>query len=396
MKWIRLFGCYQPQLKCEPLTAAALGTAVAPAIVNTVGSLASSLIGQSSQKAENDKQRAWEEKMWLMNNEYNTPLAQRKRLEDAGYNPYLLSDDSSASGQSTLPSAPAASPLPQFHNPLDGSAQILQQGLQVEANVDLQRMKTLESVSDIMLKLYKDGGQKQVNEFMQEFAPALKALNFEGSFYEQRIKKEFLSMDIANDRADIQRMVENLYSKDTANQILDNLRKTYDLMSSQIDSLEAETNVSKARLNEIASNIARNFAEAFNARKVGEYYEVSSDQMSIINKMLDMDEQEREADFSFNTGVRKYKKDITHRGVALGLFTGSIGAQNTSLDVQGNKFIQYGKEVSNMIGNVFKVNFGLSSNKTNFHNRTPNDNGRMFYSGDGYYMNNGLLMKGNW
>lgn len=46
---LTLENSYIPQKKCDPLTASAAAS-IAPAAINTVGSLVSSLFGQSSQK----------------------------------------------------------------------------------------------------------------------------------------------------------------------------------------------------------------------------------------------------------------------------------------------------------------------------------------------------------
>ena len=59
----------------------------------------------------------WQEKMWNKQNEYNTPLAQRKRLQEAGYNPWIsgsggsMSNVSQAAPQTTTPSAPQSIPM---------------------------------------------------------------------------------------------------------------------------------------------------------------------------------------------------------------------------------------------------------------------------------------------
>lgn len=42
------------------------------------------------QTEENSVQREWQERMWNMENEYNTPAAQRQRLLEAGYSPDAL------------------------------------------------------------------------------------------------------------------------------------------------------------------------------------------------------------------------------------------------------------------------------------------------------------------
>lgn len=57
--------------------------------------------------------RQWSEEMWTRQNEYNTPAAQRERLEAAGMNPYMALDGSNSAGVAgsvSSPSSPSASP----------------------------------------------------------------------------------------------------------------------------------------------------------------------------------------------------------------------------------------------------------------------------------------------
>ena len=48
---------------------------------------------------------AFNERMWNMQNEYNSPTAQRARLEAAGINPYLMLDGSSTGVAQSSPTA---------------------------------------------------------------------------------------------------------------------------------------------------------------------------------------------------------------------------------------------------------------------------------------------------
>lgn len=60
---------------------------------------------------EAEKARAFQLDMWNKENAYNTPSAQRERMEQAGYNAYMNpADAGSASGMSSTTSASAASP----------------------------------------------------------------------------------------------------------------------------------------------------------------------------------------------------------------------------------------------------------------------------------------------
>lgn len=61
-----------------------------------------------------DKQLAFQEDMWNKTNEYNTAANQRKRLEEAGLNPYLMMSGGNAGTATAMSggSASAASPIP--------------------------------------------------------------------------------------------------------------------------------------------------------------------------------------------------------------------------------------------------------------------------------------------
>lgn len=103
------------------------------------------------------KQMNWQRDMWNAQNAYNTPAAQRKRLEDAGINPYLAMGNistgtatSSPSGaQASLPSAPTVQPIQL--SPMEmlqgvASMQMLQrQGLENQALKEDIRAKRREN-----------------------------------------------------------------------------------------------------------------------------------------------------------------------------------------------------------------------------------------------------------
>lgn len=63
-------------------------------------------------------QNEWNEMMWNKNNEYNTPSYQRKLLESAGYNPYMMYNGGSGSQQitSATGSVPSAIPMQAYQS----------------------------------------------------------------------------------------------------------------------------------------------------------------------------------------------------------------------------------------------------------------------------------------
>ena len=97
------------------------------------GSLIGGLFGSSGQKSANaanlqatretneqnykmfQEQLGWTTEMWNKNNQYNTPIAQMKRYQDAGINPYMALDNISggnADASSTPSPNPAVTPAP--------------------------------------------------------------------------------------------------------------------------------------------------------------------------------------------------------------------------------------------------------------------------------------------
>lgn len=114
---------------------------ILPAIIGAIGSIGGALLSSGSNRsanssnyrinkmnnefnaAEAEKARRFQLDMWNRENEYNTASAQRQRLSEAGLNPYLMMDGSSAGVAGSAGStsqAQAAQPIQQ--NPMDYSS----------------------------------------------------------------------------------------------------------------------------------------------------------------------------------------------------------------------------------------------------------------------------------
>lgn len=106
------------------------------------------------QSAENRAAEAWEEYMWNQQNAYNTPSAQRKRLQEAGYNPWISGSGgpqslagSAGSGHSNgAAQLSLGSPIP-VQNPFGGLNGIAQ-ALGIDAQISNQNAKTLNELID--------------------------------------------------------------------------------------------------------------------------------------------------------------------------------------------------------------------------------------------------------
>ena len=116
------------------------GGSVLSGLLGGIGSIFSSRNALKAQRETNQMNyKIWQEQrqaaidQWNRENQYNTPSAQRARLEEAGYNPLNITDVSgNTSASSTVPEAPdmvAPSDIG-FQNAFTGIGQGILQGLQ--------------------------------------------------------------------------------------------------------------------------------------------------------------------------------------------------------------------------------------------------------------------------
>ena len=105
---------------------------------------------------EAEKARQYQTEMWNKTNEWNSPRNIRKRLEAAGYNPYLGMDSSNVgTAQSVGSSSPASAASPIQNNPLqfDGIQNALSTAIQMDnatkvSNAEVSNLRGQKSLSD--------------------------------------------------------------------------------------------------------------------------------------------------------------------------------------------------------------------------------------------------------
>lgn len=103
-----------------------LASGAASLIGNVIGTKSSNSKNMQINKMNNEfnareaeKARKYQTEMWNKTNEWNSPKNIRKRLEEAGYNPYLGMDSSNTgTAQSAGSSSPASAASPIQNNPL--------------------------------------------------------------------------------------------------------------------------------------------------------------------------------------------------------------------------------------------------------------------------------------
>lgn len=125
----------------DSLSAIGLGLGAVSGVGNIIGSVRSNSQNMKINRMNNEfnareaeKARQYQTEMWNKTNEWNSPKNVRKRLEEAGYNPYLGLDSSNVgTAQSAGSSSPASAASPIQNNPVqfDGFQNALSTAIQM-------------------------------------------------------------------------------------------------------------------------------------------------------------------------------------------------------------------------------------------------------------------------
>lgn len=147
----------------DPLSAVGLGLGAVSGIGNIFGSVHSNSQNMKINRMNNEfnareaeKARQYQTEMWNKTNEWNSPKNVRKRLEEAGYNPYLGMDSSNVgTAGSAGSSSPASAASPIQNNPVqfDGFQNALSTAIQMSnstkvSNAEVSNLQGQKSLSD--------------------------------------------------------------------------------------------------------------------------------------------------------------------------------------------------------------------------------------------------------
>lgn len=151
------------QFGIAPLVAAGLAAGAASTIGNFIGTSSSNSKNMKINKMNNEfnaleaeKARKYQTEMWNKTNEWNSPKNIRKRLEEAGYNPYLGMNSSNVGTASNAGSSSPASAAPPIQNnpfQFDGIQSALSTAIQMDnstkvSNAEVSNLQGQKSLSD--------------------------------------------------------------------------------------------------------------------------------------------------------------------------------------------------------------------------------------------------------
>lgn len=151
------------QFGFDPLSAVGLGLGAVSGIGNIFSSSHSNSMNMKINKMNNEfnareaeKARQYQTEMWNRTNEWNSPKNIRKRLQEAGYNPYLGMDSSNVGTAQSVGSSSSASAAPPIQNnpvQFDGFQNALSTAIQMNnstkvSNAEVSNLQGQKGLAD--------------------------------------------------------------------------------------------------------------------------------------------------------------------------------------------------------------------------------------------------------
>ncbi len=179
-------------------------SAIGAAAITAGAGLLGSLFGSSKQDKNAQAQREWQEKMYLMDRDYNTASNQRKRWEEAGLNPNLMMNGAAGSVSGNVPSTT-----------MSNSGETLAQGINSAgssaANMIAQQMDINAQ------KSIRDAQVRQAEEQADYTGQMTESQRMQNMYLLQTLSAQARNWDLKNTYQDL----ENQYARDSLNARVD-------------------------------------------------------------------------------------------------------------------------------------------------------------------------------
>lgn len=283
---------------------------IGAAAANVVGGLVSDYINMSAQadtnaaneriarenrewqSGENVLSRDWQEKMWNLQNQYNTPSAQAQRLREGGFNPYLVGSEltSGTAGSAGSPSMQSAPNQPNLQAPHVGATSeaigrtgdMILQAQQVNANVANQSSQAERNYSEVGKEIYKLYGEEAAQKYLSSRIKETHGASADGSYYMRKWRADAESSEL---QASFQSMYNEVYKKygaRAADAAIAVQEQTYNKMASEIGLMASQGRVNDSIIRTNTSQYIRNIADAYKLKREGDKYFVDAQTAQMI------------------------------------------------------------------------------------------------------------------
>lgn len=220
------------------------------------------------QRNENKTARDWQEYMWNQQNEYNTPSAQRKRLQEAGYNPWI---SGSGGPQSLAGSAGSASSNGPSMNQVGSSIAVQNSArsfenlgalIGMDANIANQNAQTVTLACKAYTEYLKSTGDyKGAQKLLKSLLAGVNRSDRYVGDLTNSLNQEYIQAKIKSDRDALEYEIRSEFGKREASKQLDILDKTISKLDSEIELIKSNKHLSDQEAKESAQRVAKMIAE---------------------------------------------------------------------------------------------------------------------------------------
>ena len=211
------------------------------AAITGVGGITQSLFNGYSQKKENQKNRDFQREMWNANNEYNKPINQMARLEEAGINPHLAYANGQPMNVSNAPANTPNQEAPKMH--MDFGAML--QALRTKAEIDNINADTAQKGAQTQGQLTLNGiTAKDLDNYDTRF-------NLETAFKQSATSLNYSNIQFNDKKIDVSDVqIQETY------QNIKNMVTTNEKVNKEIDLLVTQNRLSTQQIHNLVVNMA--------------------------------------------------------------------------------------------------------------------------------------------
>jgi hypothetical protein len=186
-----------------------MSATIGAAAITAGAGLLGSLFGSKKQDKNAQAQRDWQEKMYLMDRDYNTAANQRKRFEEAGLNPNLMMNGSAGSVSGSVPSTS-----------MSNSGETLAQGISSAGSSAAQMIAQQMDIN--AQKNVRAAEARNADEQADYTGQMTEAQRMQNMFLLQILQSKTKNLQLRN----VYQELENKYAKDSLGHIILNFSKS--------------------------------------------------------------------------------------------------------------------------------------------------------------------------
>lgn len=284
-------------------------------------------LDRGQQNYWNQKSLDWQEKMWNLQNQYNTPSAMMARYREAGLNPYLngLSQMGSGAGAASPPGSPSIGTSPAGSSaPMSGAPSSipmvaphldLSTALGVSANIANQSADTLKKKWEIYNSIIENGDRDTAKKFLKANPDMMSDADPQNSLYYKRWLRADAASEVETLRNNWEYNLRQLYGVKQAEKEIEHTDACIKDIQSLMDKRTWDIKEIQANLRKIDEQIrteksvqSRNYAEAGLARArtdtENQTREYVVKQLLLNSNILEFDEQTQRALFESKESLR--------------------------------------------------------------------------------------------